>query len=200
VPGHAAYMLPPLMRSRAAIALACAALLAVAVGACGEDEEEATGAAGASLVNAEAVEGEPLDLNELSYNIQITRFLNPDDAADSEYLVGQPPAAPGTSYLGVFMVIENETSEPRPSATNYVVTDTVGEEYGVAESESPYALEVGAEVPAEGQIPLPNTTAATGPNQGSLLIFVVDDAVSNNRPLRLEIQTFAGDGDVILDI
>jgi hypothetical protein len=55
-------------------------------------------------------------------------------------------------------------------------------------------------VPAEGQVPLPNTTAATGPNQGSLLIFVVDDAVSDNRPLRLEIQTFAGDGDVILDI
>ena len=46
---------------------------------------------------AEVVEGEPLELGELDYNVQITRFLNPDDAEDAEYLVGQPPRRPGTS-------------------------------------------------------------------------------------------------------
>ena len=184
-------MLPPLMRRRivAIAALALAALVAAAaLAACGEEEE------------SEAAEGEPIEVAGLAYNVQITRFLNPDDTEDAEYLAGQPPAPPGTSYLGVFMVIENESEDVRPSATNYVVVDTLESEFEVAESESPYALEVGADVPAEGQLPLPNTTAATGPNQGSLLIFPVTDDVGDNRPLKLEIETFDGVGEVILDI
>jgi hypothetical protein len=184
-------MLAPAMRRRIATtaALALAALaVAASLSACGAEEE------------TEAAEGEPIEIAGLSYNVQITRFLNPDDTEDAEYLVGQPPAEPGFSYLGVFMVIENESAEVRPSATNYTVVDTLLNEFEIAESESPYALEVGADVPAEGQLPIPNTTPATGPNHGSLVIFPVADEVSDNRPLRLEIQTFAGTGEVILDI
>jgi hypothetical protein len=184
-------MLAPAMRPRiallAAIALA-AIVVAGALSACGEEAE------------SEVVEGEPIEIGELSYNVQITRFLNPDDTEDSEYLLGQPPPPPGTEYLGVFMVIENETEEALPSASDYIVIDTLDAEYEFAESESPYALDVGAEVPAEGQLPIPGSTAATGPNQGSLLIFPVDDGVSENRPLELEIDTADGTGKVILDI
>ncbi len=171
----------------AALALALA-VLAGTLSACGEEAE------------SEVVEGEPIEVGELGYNVQITRFLNPDDTEDSEYLVGQPPPPPGTEYLGVFMVIKNETEEPLPSASDYIVIDTLEAEYEPAESESPYALDIGAEVPAEGQLPIPGTTAATGPNQGSLLIFPVDDGVSENRPLRLEIHAAEGTGEVILDI
>ena len=73
-----------------------------------------------------SVEGEPIELGELAYNVQITRFLNPDDTEDSEYL-RRPAAAAARarSYLGVFLVIENETEEARPSATDYVVIDTL---------------------------------------------------------------------------
>ncbi len=184
-------MLAPAMRRRIAsiAALALATVLAAsALAACGAEEE------------SEAAEGEPIEVAGLSYNIQITRFLNPDDTEDSEYLAGQPPAPPGTSYLGVFLVIENDTEEPRPSAGHYKVVDTLENEFDVVESESPYALELGAEVPAEGALPIPNTTPATGPNHGSLLIFEVSDDVSDNRPLVLEIVTFAGTGEVILDI
>jgi hypothetical protein len=179
------------MRPRAALiaALALLALVpATVLSACGAEEEE------------EGVEGLPLEVGELEYNVQITRFLNPDDTEDAEYLVGQPPAERGSSYLGVFMVIKNHSEEALPSASDYTVVDTVGNEFEIAESESPYALEVGAEVPAEGEIPIPNTTAATGPNHGSLLIFPVLDVVSDNRPLKLEIETAEGVGEVILDI
>ena len=179
------------MRPRIAVIAALALALAVPAGvlsACGEEE------------TTEVVEGEPLEIGGLSYNVQITRFLNPDDNEDAEYLVGQPPAPPGKAYLGVFLVIENHGEEPLGSATDYTVLDTVDAEYEHAESESPYALEVGADVPAEGQLPLPDTTAATGPNKGSLLIFEVDDAVSDNRPLTLDIETPDGTGEVILDI
>jgi hypothetical protein len=98
------------------------------------------------------------------------------------------------------MVIENESDDAVPSATGYTIHDTVGNEFEPADSESPYALEVGIEVPPDGVIPIPNTTAATGPNHGSLLVFPVLDAVSDNRPLKLEITSAEGSGEVILDI
>jgi hypothetical protein len=178
--------------------IAAALCLALGLAACGESDPAGVG--GTSLVSEEAVEGEPLELGELSYNVQITRFLNPDDPEDEEYLVGLPPAEPGTSYLGVFMVIENESEEPLASASDFTVVDTLHEEFELVESESPYALEIGAEVPAEGELPLPNTTPATGPNQGSLLVFLVSDEVSENRPLQLEIESSEGDGGITLDI
>jgi hypothetical protein len=185
-------MLPALMRLRAVTAALCvltAIVLAGALSACGADEAE-----------GEVAEGEPIELENLNYNVQITRFLNPHDTEDAEYLVGQPDPPPGKEYLGVFMVISNETDEPRPSASNYVVKDTIDNEYEHLESESPYALQVGAEVPLRGQLPLLDSTAGTGPNQGSLLIFEVDDSVSDNRPLELEITTFGDSGMVTLDI
>lgn len=171
------------------LCLLAALLAASALAACGEEEE------------SEVAEGEPIEVGELAYNVQLTRFLNPDDPEDAEYLVDQPQAEPGTYYLGVFMVVSNETDEAHLSADEFIVTDTVGARYEPVETDSPYALEIGAEVPADDQLPLPDTTAATGPNQGSLLIFHVKDEVSDNRPLRLEIEDASGSsGDVILDI
>ena len=184
-------MLPASMRRRPAAILLCllgALALAATVAACGEEEE------------TEVVEGEPVTVAELEYNIGLTRFLNPDDLEDAEYLVGQPEPEPGNSYLGVFLVVENQTEDPHSSADGYVVHDTLDTEYELLESESPYALELGAEVPPEGELPLPNTTAATGPNHGSLLIFEVDNSVGENRPLKLEIESSDGTGEVILDI
>ena len=195
-------MLSAAMRRRPApILLSLLATIAAAgaLAACGE-EAEPSGVGGTSIVVAEAVEGEPLEVGELGYNVGITRFLNPADAEDSEYLVGMSAPGPGTGYLGVFMTIENESEVARPSASQYTVVDTTGEDYEVVESESPYALEVGAEVPAEGELPLPDTTAQTGPNHGVLLVFLVDDTVSDNRPLVLEVEGFEGTGEIILDI
>ena len=184
-------MLPAVMRRRL-VAVACLlALVALpaTVAACGSEE--------ATVV----VEGEPAELGELAYNVQLTRFLNPDDVEDAEYLVGEPEPEPGTAYLGVFLTITNENKdEPVDSADGYRVLDTVDNEFLPTESESPYALEIGAEVAAESQLPTPDSTAATGPNKGSLLLFLVEDSVSENRPLELEIESDEGTGIVELDI
>jgi hypothetical protein len=187
-------MLPALMRTRVAAIALCvltALVLAGALSACG---------AGNGSDESEVAEGEPIALEGLEYNVQITRFLNPDDTEDTEYLVGMPPPPPGREYLGVFLVITNLNDEARPSASNYVVTDTLDNEYDLLESTSPYALEVGSDVPGDGQLPNIDSTAGTGPNQGSLLIFEVDDSVSDNRPLQMEIETFGDSGEVTLDI
>ena len=146
------------------------------------------------------IEGEPLELGELSYNVQLTRFLNPEDNEDAEYLVGQPPEQPGETYLGVFLVIENESEEEAASASSYEVVDTQDQTFEPVETESPYALEIGATVPAEDELPLPDTTTQTGPIQGAMLLFLVSDAVTENRPLELEIGGGSETGTVELDI
>lgn len=180
------------MRSRTASLLALLLICAFALAT--------AGCGGPEAVEAEGNEGEPVEVASLEYNVQITRFLNPNDNEDSEYLVGKPAARPGKAYLGVFLVIENQTDTPRPSASQYTVADTLDNEYDAVDSGSPYALDIGAEVPAKSQLPLPDTTPYAGFNKGSLLIFEVDQEVSENRPLRLHIESFDGTGEVTLDI
>lgn len=181
------------MRSRLAFIFGLLALLvAVPLAACGEEEGEDA---------LEAVEGEPLHLGDLIYNVAITRFLNPEEASDAEYLVGQPPEPPGKSYLGVFLLIKNDNEDDAvETADGYLVTDASGRHYEPVESESPYAMEIGATVEPDGTIPEPDTTAAAGPIQGAMLLFLVDDDVSEERPLELDIETPEETGVVELDI
>lgn len=180
------------MRRRIALALALLALPAAGLGlaGCGGEEKD------------EVVEGEPLELGELKYNVVVTRFLNPDDVEDREYLAGLPAPPPQQSYLGVFMTIGNENDdEAIPSAHGYRISDNTHQTYEPVESpDNPYTLEVGATVPAEGELPLDDSTAASGPIEGALILFLVDDQVSENRPLELEIESVFGNGLVELDI
>lgn len=173
----------------AVIAALGALALALPLAGCGAEQ------------HTEVVEGQPLELGELRYNVAITRFLNPDDVEDSGYLAGQEPAPPGKSWLGVFLTISNDDDEnAHPSAADYVVRDTRESEYLPVESESPYALEIGAEVAAGSQLPIPDSTAASGVIQAAMLLFLVDDEVSESRPLKLEIDSADGSGEVELDI
>jgi hypothetical protein len=179
------------MSRRLRLASALIGLLAAAMllAACGEEEH-----------HSEVVEGQPLELGELRYNIAITRFLNPNDVEDSEYLAGLPEPPRGEAYLGVFLTIKNESEEEQQSAFTYQVTDTTGAEYDPIETENPYALEIGAPVPGNGELPIPDSTAATGVIEGAMLLFLVDQEVSENRPLELEISGPDGEGLVELDI
>lgn len=184
-------MLPPPMRHRPPSLLLAIALTAVLVlvAGCGGEEHE-----------TEVVEGEPIEIEGLEYNVALTRFLNPNDNQDSEYLVGQPEPTGGSNYLGVFLTIENEGEEVLDSATDFEVHDTDENRFEPLESESAYALEIGAPVPGEGQLPLEDTTAQAGPIQGAMLLFRLPDEAIENRPLELEIDTGLEEGAVQLDI
>ncbi|MDQ3759810.1 MAG: hypothetical protein M3331_07715 [Actinomycetota bacterium] len=180
----------PLRRS----GLALLAVIALAVAGCG-NEEEAT---------PEAVEGEPLELDdELLYNVSITRFLNPNIVEDEAYLEGAPEEPQGMTYMGVFLQIKNENDEEEiPSAQNYAVIDGSHQVYRPVEDvETPFSLDVGAPVPPEGQIPALDTVASAGPTQGALLLFLVSDDVSEERPLELRVSSvIGGEGMIELDI
>ncbi len=184
-------MIPGRGRTAAlAIALSLAAVLVGAVG-CGEEAEK------------EVVEGEPLELDEQRFNVQITRFLNPSDPEDAEYLTGQqlPPPA-GQDYLGVFIEIDNEGSEDArlPTAADLSVVDTTGQAYEALDSDSPFALELGGTIDAHSEVPAPDTPAASGPTQGSIVLFLVPSNIGENRPLELEVSYRGEDGTIELDI
>lgn len=170
--------------------LALAALLALMfVSACGYSSDE-----------KEVVEGEPVELGELKYNVIFSRFLNPDDNEDSPYLVGQPKPPPGSAYFGVFFEVQNESEEPQTLADSFTIVDADHQKFEALESESLYALPVGGEVEAEEQIPVLDSTPATGPIEGSVLIFELPASASENRPLILEIPGPEGPAEVTLDL
>lgn len=172
-----------------ATALSAAALLGAAAG-CGEEE------------GTEVVEGEPIELGNLRVNVQLTRFLNPDDTEDSEYLTGRSPPPPGQDYLAVFMEIENEGDEEAllPASDGMKIVDTTEDTYSPLPSDSVFALELGSAVPPNSELPAPDTAASSGPIKGAMVLFLVDEGVSENRPLELEILAEGEEGRVELDI
>src|SRR5262245_1310872 len=66
---------------------------------------------GYSSDSKEVVEGEPVKLGDVKYNVVFSRFLNPNDTEDSAYLVGQPPPPAEETYFGVFFEVQNESDE-----------------------------------------------------------------------------------------
>jgi hypothetical protein len=146
-------------------------------------------------------EGQPMKLGDLLYNVQISRFLNPRDPEDEAYLAGQPPPPNNQLYLGVFMLIENEADTPQDVPADFKVVDTEGTEFNPIPSNSLFALELGGKVAADDQLPEPESTAANGPIQGAMVLFLIDEAATEDRPLTLDIPSSAGSaGEVELDI
>ena len=170
----------------AALALAATAL---AFSACGYSSD-----------SKEVVEGEPVKLGELQYNVIFSRFLNPNDNEDSAYLVGQPPLPPGRSYFGVFFEVQNESEEAQTLASSFKITDAGDQTFDAIASESLYALPFGGEVEPQEQIPILDSTPEQGPIEGSLVLFDLPPSASENRPLTLEIPGPEGPAEVTLDL
>jgi hypothetical protein len=181
----------PKTRLGAVVARAAALLVGLTLSGCGTNPE----------ATLEVDEGEGMQLGDLLYNVQISRFLNPNDAEDKAYMVGQPPPSKDEFYLAVFMQISNTSGAPQRVPTGFRVVDTVGTEFKPLPSDSLFALDLGGKVPANGQLPEPETTAANGPIQGSMVLFLVDGAAVEDRPLVLDVPSSTGAvGHVELDI
>jgi hypothetical protein len=170
----------------AALALAVSAL---ALSACGYSSD-----------SKDVVEGEPVKLGELQYNVIFSRFLNPKDNEDSAYLAGQPQLPPGHSYFGVFFEVQNKSEEPQTLASSFTITDAGNQTFDAISSESLYALPFGGEVESQEQIPVLDSTPEQGPIEGSLVLFELPASASENRPLTLSIPGPEGPAEVTLDL
>jgi hypothetical protein len=169
--------------------LALALVAAIALGACGEaDTRVTTGTyAGESGANAPY-----LNVGPLTYEVQISRELNPYNTEDAAYLQGLSPAqrklAAGQEWFGVFMQVYNNTSLPWLAATSLTISDTQGNIYTpVVPNETNDFAYRGGTVAAQGRLPEADTVAAAGPTQGALLLYKIQIVSLDNRPLKIKI-------------
>jgi len=161
----------------AALACALAAAGGLALSGCGEQ------GADKEVVR----EGLFAELGGLTYNVYITRQLNLRDPEDHAYFDGPEPTR-GTAYYGVFLRVCNDVGEPAPSAADFKIVDTQGNEYFPLElpdhnlfAYEPKVLGHQKCIPEEGSI------AFDSPTGGSLLLFQLSTQATENRPLELEI-------------
>jgi hypothetical protein len=165
------------------------AALALCISACGYSSD-----------SKQVVEGEVVKLGELKYQVIFSRFLNPNDNEDSAYLVGQPPPPKGSTYFGVFLEVQNKSEETQKLASAFTIADAGHQTFEAIPSESLYAFPFGGEVESQEPIPAPDSTPQQGPIEGSLVLFQLPAAASENRPLTLSIQGPEGPAEVTLDL
>jgi hypothetical protein len=170
--------------------IVCALGLALGIAACGQTADPP------SLLN----DGVYVITGHVTYQMQVSRELNPYGVEDSQYLVGLPSGDTPTGltadqlWYGVFLWAKNQTSEPRTTATRFEIIDSSGDVYhpvALDSSVNQYAWTT--QVLAPGAIaPGPSTTASNGPTGGSLLLFKLPTTVYSNRPLTLWIYPHGG--------
>jgi hypothetical protein len=178
------------------LALALALLSTLVASGCGQEE-------GQTVADTEGIY---LDVNNLKYQIEMSRYMNANDIEDREYLVGLPAgtAPPGgdETWFGVWVRVENVTDEPHPVANNWEIVDTLDNVYRPIplSDDNVFTLKTDVEVPPGAVLPLPSSASGQGPIQGSLLLFKVKTDSLQNRPLELRFNNGAGSQTGVYDI
>jgi hypothetical protein len=175
-------------------ALACALLAA----GCGNKQE---------TVTLGETEGIYLDIDNLKYQVQISRYLNPNDVEDKAYLMGLPDSTSEPSgdetWFGVFIRVQNTTDEAIAPANDFVIEDTQEKIYRpipLDTNVNPFAYKP-EPVPPKGLIPELGSVASETTIQGSLLLFKVKTESLQNRPLEFRFKRGSGTtGIVDLDV
>jgi hypothetical protein len=165
--------------------LAGAVTLAFGVGACGLAKRinHPTSADAANVY---------VDAGPVTYQVQISRALNPFSTEDAQYLAGIPKAQtiPADQlWFAVFVWAKNQSGRPQTTTDQFAITDSSGTVYHswpLNPQVNPYAWASERLTPDETE-PAPDSTASYGPTQGGLVLFRLSTAVYSNRPLTLDI-------------
>jgi hypothetical protein len=172
------------MNVRRLLPLLAVALLALPLAACGNKMQTHTQG---------ETEGSYLDVGDLTYQVQISRVLNPNDNEDRGYLVDVPASerdlAPDEAWFAVFVLVQNQEKRSSPAANAFEIVDTQENVYRplTLGPDNVFAYR-GGSVPAGSTLPEPDTAARNNPSvQGALLLFKVKNFSFDNRPLELSI-------------
>jgi hypothetical protein len=141
-------------------------------------------------------EGVYVDVAGLTYQVQLSRYLNPGDVEDKQYLQGLPgnlnaAALPGDEiWFGVWMRVKNYSDGPLMPTDTFVITDTEGNKYEPVPLDSATNVFVYEPILLQHAqvLPTPDTAASSGPIQGSLILFRLKTTSLQNRPLKLSIE------------
>jgi hypothetical protein len=162
------------------------------------------------IITKAETEGVYVDVGGLTYQVQLSRFLNPGDIEDRQYLMGLPAGTPkelpgDEIWFGVWMRVKNYSDETLTPTDTFTIVDTEGNEF------RPVPLDVEANPFVYEPIPLlnaqvlptPDSAAASGPIQGSLILFRLKTDSLQNRPLRFELGEGSAEeatGEIDLDL
>jgi hypothetical protein len=135
-----------------------------------------------------------VDAGPITYQLQLSRILNPYSVEDSQYVkglpAGTPPLTPDQYWYGVFLWAKNQTGKPAYTSDNFTVVDTQGTVYHpvpLNPNLNAYAWTSQRLYPLQTQ-PTPDSPASEGPTQGGLLLFRIGASAYANRPLTLHIR------------
>jgi hypothetical protein len=178
-------------------ALLLVSLAAVALSGCGNKVDTA--------IIAET-EGIYVGVDDLTYQVQISRILNPASPEDAAYLKGIPEdeAEPAEDevWFGVFMRVENETDQVHEAVEAFKITDTQEEVFEPVELDpevNVFAYEPRAVPPGE-LIPVVDSPAYDNTIRGSLILFKMKVESLGNRPLEFEIESSEGGDNAVVDL
>jgi hypothetical protein len=174
------------VRARRVWIILCALSLALGLTACGHEGKHV------NVADANNIGGY-VDAGPITYQLQISRILNPYTIEDSQYVKGLPPGTPPLTpdqyWYGVFLWAKNQTARPAITTDNFTVVDTQGTVYRpvpLNPTLNPYAWTAQKLYPLQTQ-PVPDSTASEGPTQGGLVLFRIGASAYANRPLTLHI-------------
>jgi hypothetical protein len=176
--------------------LAAAVVASIALAGCGDKTD---------YVRFAETEGIYVDVGNLVYQVQLSRYMNPGDVEDHDYLRGLPSnfdVPPGEILFGVWMRVKNYTDGPLQPTREFVIEDTEGNKYEPIELEdiNVFAYNPGM-LPPSQVYPVPNSASNLGPIQGSLILFRLKNESLQNRPLVLHIEQAGQEGaEVDLDL
>ena len=151
-------------------------------------------------------EGSYLDAGPLTYQVQLSRYLNPSDVEDAGYLKGLRPGTPAPTgneeWFAVFMRVQNFGTQTQTPTTDFSIVDTQHNVYRplpIDARVNPFSYQPTPLGPG-AVLPEPESPAANGTIQGSLLLFKIKLASTQNRPLDLHIVGGGQTATVALDL
>ena len=187
------------------IVLLVLALLAVGgLTACGNEAHD-PGEQQSENAQVAETEGIYLEIGEMKYQVQVSRQMNPAISEDRNYFDGVSESdldiAKDEVWFGVWMRVENESTDPQEAATDYKIVDTQENEFLPIEigEPNPFAYRA-SRVEGEELYPLPDSPAGERAPNGALLLFKLEEASLNNRPLELQIADPAGGPGAVVNL
>jgi hypothetical protein len=190
--------------------LACALVVALAVAACGSNSHHNAPLAGTLAgheVGSEVNNGEYIQAGPITYQLQVSRELNPYSGQDSWYVKGLPagftPPDANQLWYGVFLWAKNQHHKAYRTSDNFKIVDTQGLTYypiKLNPALNPYVW-TSQLLPYEGTYPVQDSVQSLGESQGGLVLFKLNSSAYSDRPLTFYILNHHGQklGSISLD-
>ncbi|MGH2908953.1 MAG: hypothetical protein ACRDK8_06615 [Solirubrobacteraceae bacterium] len=155
-------------------------------------------------------DGTYIESGGITYQLEISRVLNPWAAQDSQYFKGLPRGTPvdrikpDQLWYGVFLWAKNQHHRAITTSDSFEIVDTSGTVYRPTKLNpnlNPFAWNARSLVYGETE-PSQDSVASQYFSGGKLILFKLNTSIYSNRPLTLYILSPGGTriGEISLDL